>query len=235
MRIAVISDIHANLEALEAVMRRIEEERVDEVVCLGDTVGYGPQPNECLDIVRSSCATVILGNHDEWVVRRPDHAAVPEAVWQSIAWTAEEVRDDHKAFIAGLPLIAHTAERLYVHASPSNPGSWEYITDEASAAKYFSAIGRAECYVGHSHMPGIYRLRAPVDVGDHVGCILNVGSVGQPRDGSPEATFVITDDRDAGERRHRIMRVPYNTESTAKKILDRGLPEFFAYRLGRGR
>ena len=114
MRTAVISDIHGNLEALEAVLKRIEKERVDEIVCLGDIVGYGPNPNECLSLIRSTCVLVVLGNHDEWVLRRPDHSRVPEAVWQSILWTAGIVEDQHKVWISGLPLIVHRDREIFV-------------------------------------------------------------------------------------------------------------------------
>ncbi len=228
MRTAIISDIHANIEALDAMLRAVEKQRVDRVVCLGDIVGYGPDPNACIERVRSVCATVVLGNHDEWVSRPPDYASVAESVWQSIQWTARVVREEHRIYLASLPLIVHDDAGVLVHSAPTHPSAWEYIIDFSSAARYFSVLEKGTCFVGHSHIPGVYRQESGAT-------IVNVGSVGQPRDGNPAACALILDDGRIDDQRFTFLRAEYDTEATARKIVDQALPDYFAYRLGKGR
>ncbi len=232
MRLAIISDIHGNLEALTAVLARIERERVDEIVCLGDTVGYGPDPGPCIDLVRSTCRVAVLGNHDEWAITSPRYDAVPEAVWQSILWTAPRMNDGQLAYLASLPLVAHGDRLMFVHSSPVRPHGWSYILDEVSAARNFSAVKEGICFVGHSHFPGIYPSGDPPEERRY---IVNVGSVGQPRDGDPRACFVIYDSTRLDDKRITIMRVDYDSSPTQEKIRATDLPQYFAYRLSVGR
>ena len=240
MRTAIISDVHGNLEALHAVLRHVEGEHIDEIVCLGDTVGYGPEPNECCDLVREVCRTVVLGNHDEWTLRPPDMSSVPSSVWYSVEWTRGVVLDRNKEWFSGLPLMVHAAEKLFVHAAPLRPSEWAYITDAGSAARYFPLIGSSSCFVGHSHLPGEFRgplknVREDAEEQSSVGLIVNVGSVGQPRDGNPLACYCILDDSQSVEFQVRFARVEYDHALVAKKIIDSGVPEFFATRLASGR
>jgi predicted phosphodiesterase len=233
MRLAIISDIHANLEALTAVLQRIDRERIDEIVCLGDIVGYGPDPGACIDLVRARCSTVVLGNHDEWAITPPPYETVPEAIWQSIVWTAPRISEDHRAYLSTLPLVAHGENLMYVHSAPGHPHRWDYIVDEAGAARNFIAVQGGVCFVGHSHIPGIY----PSE--DHVmaakRCIVNVGSVGQPRDHDISACFAIHDTARIGEGCTLIARVPYDHSVTRSKIEATDLPHYFSYRLSVGR
>jgi len=236
MKLGIISDIHGNLEALETVLKKLEREKVEEIVCLGDIVGYGANPNECCDLIRKHCSVVILGNHDEWAVRSPDRGFVNRNVWESILWTAKNIEEKHREYFAALPLIVHRENLIFTHSTPLNPQHWDYITDRASASKYFQYVEGKLCFVGHSHLPGIYNDYAGGGEDDTTtqskGCIVNVGSVGQPRDGNAASCFCVYDSNATPQV--KLLRVSYNVAQAASKIFQTGIPPFFASRLSKG-
>ena len=243
MRIAVISDIHANLYALEAVLAEIDRDPPDEIWCLGDTVGYGPHPNECCTLVRERSALTLVGNHDLVALGSADIGVEdfnPEAAAASV-WTSEQLTDETREFLSSLrPQATREGFELF-HGSPSDP-VWDYVIDPYSAA---DALARTEApivLVGHSHVATAISLVdgelhggvAPADFAPALGMarwLLNPGSVGQPRDGDPRAAFLRLD-RESGQA--RFGRIPYPVARTQAEIRERGLPDSLAERLAHG-
>jgi diadenosine tetraphosphatase ApaH/serine/threonine PP2A family protein phosphatase len=232
MLIAVISDVHGNLPALEEVLKKTEELNVDSVVCLGDTVGYGPYPNECVDLVQARCSIVLQGNHDSGLVGGTPIEDFNHYGLQAIQWTQTVVTQENQDYLAGLPYTAEFEGTTLAHASPGNPDHWNYILTMRAAKENFDAFTTRICFIGHTH--------APVVIGEDLTVnsyspdkryIINVGSVGQPRDGNPASAFGLYDTVSGN---YRLIRVKYNVEDTARKIREIGLPEFLASRLFQG-
>lgn len=233
MKIGIISDIHANLEALTAALEVMTGSHVDEIVCLGDIVGYGANPGECLELIRKRCARVVLGNHDQAAVDLAAAEYFSDPARMAVEWTAQRLSEDEKRYLAGLPLTAERAGVLLVHASPREPGAWDYLFSESEARMAFGAFPHRICFVGHSHVPGVFaeHSRAP-QVGKEDRFIVNVGSVGQPRDGDPRLSVGVFD---SGMWSYTNVRVPYDVASARAKILDAGLPVILGDRLLKGR
>lgn len=227
MRIAFLSDIHGNLEALTVALEAVDRQKTDKLICLGDVVGYGADPGKCLDLIRSRTSSIILGNHDAVAVGNEDLAYFNEFARAAALWTQTVLSEEHKEFISSLPLVLKEDELHLVHGTPDNPERWNYIFSAYDAYKQFSAVEGRVCFVGHSHVPGDYREReANPDVSPKR--IINVGSVGQPRDRDPRLCFAIYDtDSDEVE----FIRQEYDVETAAGKIRKAGLPEFLADRL----
>ena len=229
MRIAVISDIHGNLEALEAVERSIRAERAERVICLGDVVGYGASPNECVDRVRAIAQIVLLGNHDAAAVDASIAQHFTPLAKASAGWTAAALSPDRKTYLTTLSYFHTEGEALFVHATPLSPASWMYLMDDADARDAFPHFTQRICFIGHTHRPIIYGEAGPAEVIDsRRRYIVNVGSVGQPRDGSPDASYGIFDTMDGS---YRNIRISYDVEVAAKKIREVGLPFQLAERL----
>lgn len=246
MRVAILSDIHANREAFDAVQAVVRGLGVDHTILLGDLVGYGPDPvyivEQAADMVARG-ATCILGNHDEAAVIGPK--GFSENARDAIEWTRKRLSSDHLAFLRNLPLSETQEDRLFVHASAFEPARWHYIDGISSAAQCLGATRAAAIFCGHTHVPVIfYALRdgapsrftpiankpAPLSaVRRHV---VVVGSVGQPRDGQPAACFGLLD---TDERTITMQRVPYDAAETARKIAACGLPPWLGMRLLIGR
>ena len=229
MRTAVISDIHGNLEALSAVEQSISAEKADRIVCLGDIVGYGADPGRCIDRIRSICSVVVLGNHDAAAVEPSLADRFSSMAASAISWTREVLSQDHLTYLRGLPLSSSDGELLFVHASPLDPAQWTYIVDAMDARMAMSAFSESVCFIGHTHQPAVFRdrrARGELRRGERV--IINVGSVGQPRDGQPEASYGVFDD---ARWEYRNVRVPYDVESAVRKIREAGLPSRLADRL----
>jgi diadenosine tetraphosphatase ApaH/serine/threonine PP2A family protein phosphatase len=246
---AILSDIHGNLEALQAVLEDIARHPVAEVYCLGDVVGYGPDPCACLDLVMS-CKVVLLGNHDQAAMFDP--VGFHEIAERAIFWTREQleapipsraVRDQRWDFLANCPRRHREGDLLFVHGSVRNPLN-EYVFPEdiynqRKMESIFSQVER-RCFQGHTHLPGLFLepfdFLAPEDVGpvyrlDHRKVMCNVGSVGQPRDGDWRACYVLLDGDDL-----RFRRVEYDVETTVKKIYAvPDLANFLGDRLRQGR
>jgi len=237
VRYAVLSDIHGNLEALQAVLADAAP-RTDAVLSLGDLVGYGADPLACVEIVAERAQRITCGNHDHAVAGllgldwfNPHARAAAE-------WTRERLDDDHRAYLGGLPLVVEVGDATLVHASPDRPDEWEYLVTAQDGFDAFPAFATRLCFIGHSHLPGAWslgstgpeHLSGPVDLEFVRGrrYIVNVGSVGQPRDRDPRAAYAIWD-AEAGTV--AIRRVVYDLEAARQKILDGGLPRFLADRL----
>lgn len=232
MRLAIISDIHSNLQALTTAFGLIAIEGVDEIVCLGDVVGYGANPNECIDLVRNRCSVVLLGNHDNAAVDPEAAESFTERARRAIYWTREQLTDENMDFLEALPYVETRKEALFVHASPCHPEWWEYVLTASDAHACFDCFEQSLCFLGHTHTPVLYS-----PAGRRTGIvrderyIINVGSIGQPRDGNPDLSFGILDT----ERwEYRNIRAPYDIKEAAERILKAGLPRALADRLFAG-
>ncbi len=242
MRACVISDVHGNLHALEAVLEAVDREAPDELWCLGDLVGYGPRPNACCRLVAERADLCLVGNHDLAVLGEIDIDFFSPDAAQSARWTAACLEPEADAFLRSL---LPTAERhgvgLY-HGSPRDP-VWEYVLSDDAAAGSLATAPERLVLVGHSHVALAFSLAdgrvdgdvAPegmeIEIGTSNRWLLNPGSVGQPRDGDPRAAYLVLD-LDAGLASFK--RVPYAVERTQAELRDRGLPEALAARLEHG-
>jgi predicted phosphodiesterase len=229
MRLAIISDIHSNLEALTGALEFIDRERVDSIVCLGDIVGYGANPNECVALVRSRCAITLQGNHDAAVVRVAEAERFTAGARTAALWTNTQIEPDHLEYLAGLPYTWVLEDLLFVHASPCSPDQWDYILSDFDASLAFGCFTEQVCFHGHSHIPAIF---AEKEDGESFSrdtrWLVNVGSVGQPRDGNSELSFGIFD---TDVWSYRNIRSPYDIQTAADKIRRAGLPARLADRL----
>ncbi|MEJ2636790.1 MAG: metallophosphoesterase family protein [Calditrichia bacterium] len=235
MKIAVISDIHSNLAALTEALNFIRKEQVDKIVCLGDVVGYGPRPNECVELVRENCQICLMGNHDHAVLGLTDTYHFNQYAREAVNWTRRTLTIYNKAYLENLPFSHHENELLYVHSTPVNPEEWHYILSEYEAKQYLNKLTQRICFVGHSHIPVIfsaqkgsfYEEETELDY-KNSKYIINVGSVGQPRDGDPRLCFVLFDTESG---LFKYVRLEYPVQETYDEILENKLPPFLAMRL----
>ena len=241
MRVLVLSDIHANYNALEAVLEAAG--RVDAVWCMGDLVGYGPDPNQCISAIRElPTLTCVLGNHDAAALHKIDLTAFNYDARLSLKWMIKTITEDNFKFLESLPETAIQDNCFLVHGSPRNP-IWEYILDIYTAWINFEEFSQNICISGHSHIPLAFihnniensvAIR-PLVAGDSIlvsqRAILNPGSVGQPRDHDPRAAYAILYPE---IRRWESYRVVYDIKSVQERILKAGLPEHHALRLAKG-
>jgi predicted phosphodiesterase len=244
MRIAIISDIHGNYEALEAVFSDATIQKVDEIVCLGDIVGYGANPNECIDLVKKKCPVCILGNHDAAAIGllSTDHFNVHAKI--AIDWTVENLAEEKKTFLRSLPLKKTLEERTFVHATPYDPNMWYYITSLEEAAFNFQFFSTTFCFVGHTHIPIIIVLENEKEVYVHQGSsvnwggmsharfLINTGSVGQPRDRNPKSCYGILDTE---AKTFAFRRIDYDIAKAQGKMRKIKMPDFLVTRLKDGR
>ncbi|MBI3743861.1 MAG: metallophosphoesterase family protein [Chloroflexi bacterium] len=259
MRVAVISDIHSNLAALEAVLADADRRGVDEVWCVGDIVGYGPEPSACLAIVRDRASVCIAGNHDLGVAGQTargstgsprtegggEHATVDlawfnEYALAAIRWTARTMSPEEKRYLGSLPPVLAHGRYTLAHGSPREP-VWEYVVTSQVARVSFDAFEGDVCFVGHSHIPFVCReaesprlQHANDGVDTPLGAtrwIVNPGSVGQPRDGDPRASYAILD-TDRGVLTHH--RVAYDIAKTQARMREARLPSMLIERLSVG-
>lgn len=234
--IGLLSDIHSNLEALDSVLQAMPN--VDRIVVLGDTVGYGPDPNAVIARLRSIRARAVLGNHDAAMLDPSvldwfnPHAAA------AARWTATVLSPASRAYLGRLPKFGKLGRHRCVHGSPRKPYIWEYILDELQALEILLALGRRLCFFGHTHLPRIFteegeRIPDPDEwIPLPPAALVNPGSVGQPRDGNPNAAFAVVDLERSAVRFHRV---PYDIAATQEKIRAAGLPAMEADRLALGR
>ena len=241
MNCVIISDVHANLEALLAVQKRIKKLAPDKIVFLGDVVGYGAAPNECIEIIREMTPIQIAGNHDFGAVDLTDTRLFNPIAREAIDWTADALSAGNARFLKNLPMTyVEDIDIRAVHATPFEPESWHYILSPNHALAEFDHFEETICLIGHSHQPVIFELKDTETVVTRTDAmkiemgrryIVNVGSVGQPRDHDPRACLC-TCDIDTGEL--KIERVEYDIEGAKKRILDAGLPSVLANRLSWG-
>ena len=242
MRYLVISDIHGNLAALEAVLDDAPE--FDEMWCLGDLVGYGPSPNECIERVCEWPLTSLAGNHDWAALGKLDLSSFNSIARAANEWTQEQLTSSSRTFLSGLPTSLQNGDFTLAHASPREP-VWEYIMDTNTAYQNFDHFSTPYCLVGHTHVPVIFKLDEdhqrcstllpplpePVKFGSH-RAIVNPGSVGQPRDGDPRASYAVLND---SEMLWTFHRVEYPIEETQARMRSVGLPQRLIDRLEIGR
>jgi diadenosine tetraphosphatase ApaH/serine/threonine PP2A family protein phosphatase len=236
VKLALLSDIHSNLEALDAVLGALPE--VDRILVLGDIVGYGPDPNDVIRRLQSVKARAVRGNHDQAMLdpsmleQFNPHAAAAGR------WTLDVLTHDSLAYLEELPLYGRLGRHRAVHGSPRKPYIWEYILDELQALEILVRLGERYCFFGHTHLPRIF-----TESGEQVpegsdwielprSALVNPGSVGQPRDGNPDAAFAVVD---LSLPAVRFGRAPYDVAATQAKIREVGLPEVEAARLALGR
>jgi predicted phosphodiesterase len=232
MRIAIISDIHSNLEALNSAFETIDGQSVDDIVCLGDIVGYGADPNECLSLIRSRCSIILQGNHDAAAVDLSVANQFTLNAQLSAIWTFGALLPENKDFLRNLPQMKPRGDILFSHASPFEPEEWHYVISEFDTREAFQAFTERICFIGHSHIPVIFSERGRIPAIAQPGrFIVNVGSIGQPRDGNPNLSFGIFD---TDLWSYQNMRVGYDVDTAAEKIRKAGLPRALAERLYQG-
>jgi len=215
----IFSDVHGNLEALQGVVADAAERNVDRGIFLGDLVGYGPYPNECIDLVRGlkNCRCIV-GNHDVAVFWQTSPYGMSSAAREAILWTMDQLSDANKNYLAELPDRLDIADMTFVHANPYNPRGWRYVLDRKYALRSFAATRCRNLFIGHSHRPRRRR-------------IVNCGSVGQPRDGDSRSCYLIFDSR---TRELEFHRVSYDVKKTVRAVRASGLPEVLGNRLLKG-
>lgn len=242
MRLGLLSDVHANLEALQAVLQSGHQRGVEQWVCLGDVVGYGADPLACIELVREHCQTVLMGNHDAAVAGLMDARAFNAFARIALQWTVEQLPTAERHYLASLPL-ERAAEAVHcVHAEPHRPAAWSYVVDLHTASEALDHTSAPLCFVGHSHRAFVCARHGEctslcaarsgvVELDETARYLANVGSVGQPRDGEWRSCYGIWDQE---QRALELVRCPYDIESTQQKIRAVGLPNFLADRLAQG-
>jgi predicted phosphodiesterase len=240
MKYAIIADIHANLEALEVVLEDIKAQECTHVACLGDVVGYGADPKECLDIVRGMNVPCVKGNHDEMCSVDSNKEGFNPHAAEAILWTRRQLNEEDRKWLRELPYIRVVDSFTLVHATLDAPQRWGYVFDNLAAAASFTYQNTNVCFFGHTHVQVAFFRDSKVRGGTYskfkgepgLKCIVNVGSVGQPRDGCPKAKYVVYD---LDEGTIELRRLDYDIPRTQRKILDAGLPPRLAERLAFGK
>lgn len=232
MRLAVLSDIHSNLAALEAVLAEVDRESPDAILCLGDVVGYCADPAPCVELIRSRCDATVLGNHDVAVATGEGLGWLPGAGQEAAEHNAENLSDEDRIWLSSRPLVTEIHGVTLAHASPQAPEKWQRIESFFLAQEQFRHFGTDICFVGHTHLPGVLSEKLGV-LRPRPGhrFLINAGSVGQPRDGDPRACYGLFDSESFD---WEIRRVAYNVERTAQRIREAGLPDSLARRLEKG-
>jgi diadenosine tetraphosphatase ApaH/serine/threonine PP2A family protein phosphatase len=238
---AILSDIHGNLEAFKAVLNFLLKEDILKLAFLGDAVGYGANPNECVDIIKDRADVFIAGNHDYAVTGLTDVSSFNSVARTAIEWTKEQLTYKNRSFLSGLSLIDIKDDFTFVHSTPCNPQNWDYLFSLSDVIKGFNFYHNRICFIGHSHIPAVFikdnegRVYPSGSLTVHLRegfrYIINVGSIGQPRDGISEAAFGICDTK---ESVFTLKRVPYDIATAQKKIIEAGLPEYLAKRIAIG-
>jgi diadenosine tetraphosphatase ApaH/serine/threonine PP2A family protein phosphatase len=241
MKWAILSDVHGNLEALEAVVEDVKREEAERVAFLGDIVGYGADPSECLAALHVLTEIVVAGNHDFGAVGQTDVRGFNEAAQVAVRWTGKKLSPSDQSFLRHLPLLRRMGNFTFVHATPHDPEEWNYISSLDEAERGFKAFATTLAFIGHSHRPVLFVEETSGEVmavretevflepGKRY--LINVGSVGQPRDRNPEAAYGLLDE---SSQKYRLKRVPYDVQTAQEKILRAGLPFFLADRLSKG-
>jgi len=243
MRYAIFSDIHSNIEAYEASLEVMLKEKVDHYICLGDIVGYGANPKECISItqglIKEKGCICVAGNHDAATVEMTPASAFQRFARLAVVWTRKTIDQSENEFLSTLSLLKNEGDFVFVHASLDRPEEWQYVYTLDDAYKNFELFREKICFVGHSHMPVIFKagkqfeyfISPSVKIEEDSRYIVNVGSIGQPRDRDPRACFVIYDTE---SRTIEYKRVRYDIAKAQNKIIQAGLPEVLALRLAVG-
>jgi predicted phosphodiesterase len=240
MKYAIIADIHGNLEAFQVVLEDIRVQRADQIVCLGDVVGYNANPKECLQIVRDLNLPCVKGNHDEYCSSEDHLEGFNPHAADAVHWTRNQLNDEEKQWLRDLKYSRMVDNFTIVHATLDAPERWGYVFDKLAAAASFPYQNTQVCFFGHTHVPVAFMRDTVVRGGTYSKFkvdaskkyFINVGAVGQPRDNNPKCAYVIYDTTAATIE---IRRLEYDIAAAQKKILAAGLPERLAERLAYGR
>ncbi|HOJ33119.1 MAG TPA: metallophosphoesterase family protein [Candidatus Hydrogenedentes bacterium] len=241
MRYAIISDLHANLEALQAVLNKIDTLGIDQVVCLGDVVGYNASPNECVDIVKERNIPTVCGNHDAVACGLEEPWGFNPVALSAALWTRDHLTPENQQWLRELPVNRSFEHFLASHGTPMDRDFYLFAWEDALPYfDYVSQLGHRVCFFGHTHCPAIFSLDgsygleddSTFKITDEKMFFINPGSVGQPRDGDPRAAFGILD---TDRHLYELVRVEYPVEQAAERIIASKLPHFLAQRLHLGR
>ena len=240
MKYGILGDIHSNISALRAVLERLDDAGVDTLVSVGDVVGYGAAPSECIALLRERGAVVVKGNHDAACVNEIDERTFNPYARAAVAWTRTAIDEDEKRWLKGLPLVATLEHCQVAHGTLHRPELFDYILSLSDADPSLDEMTRPVCFVGHSHIPltvmrfaddpgrTAYTCDTAVDLSETIKALINVGSVGQPRDENPLTAYVLFD---AERQRSELLRIPYDVEAEVARIAEAGLPRVLGERL----
>ncbi|MCM8799227.1 MAG: metallophosphatase family protein [Candidatus Omnitrophica bacterium] len=242
MRYGIFSDIHSNLEALEAVIKAYRRESIDIYLCVGDIVGYAADPSNCIQLVKKISSVVIAGNHDWAAVDLFPIDYFNPVAKRAIIWTKTKLSEEEKRYLGSLSLTYRNDNLSLVHGTLDSPQDFKYMDEVFDAEESFKILENNICFIGHSHISGVfvkddqnkvyYYEPTHLKLSKNYQYIVNVGSVGQPRDGNPFACYSVFDTE---KKEVWIKRVDYDIKSSYKKIIEAGLPVFLAERLYLGR
>jgi len=239
MRLAIISDIHSNIQALTEVLKWCKANAIDDYVCLGDVIGYGADPNPCCELIREHCSVTLLGNHDAATIGVMDSEYYYDAAKRALFWTREELSAENFQWLYSLPYTHRRGELGFFHAAPIMPSGFYYVVRNEEAQAHVKSMDKlgSWTFVGHSHLTNAYEYKGKkvkditgrtIELGEGKRFLINVGSVGQPRDRNPQSCFGVFD---TSTQHFHHQRVPYDVEGAASKIRSVGLDEKFAKRL----
>jgi predicted phosphodiesterase len=239
----VLSDIHSNLEAFQAVLEDMRTIRFQRMICLGDVAGYAASPKDCLDLLRTLETEVLQGNHDFAVVDDGILLDMSGPAVTGIRYAREQLSSSRRDFLAALPMVASHGELQFVHSSLDHPEAWTYLRREPEIRAHFAVQTHPVCFCGHTHIPGVFQMDAAGEVHSLGGTgrielpregkiLINAGSVGQPRDRNPDACYVVYE---TATRTVEFRRLPYDIEAAKGKILRADLPRIIAERLSFGK
>ncbi|NOY53261.1 MAG: metallophosphoesterase family protein [Deltaproteobacteria bacterium] len=241
MRVAVFSDVHSNLEALTVVLDAIRREAPDRILFAGDAVGYGPDPNACVERIFEAADVVVMGNHDSGVLNESDLSSFNPLAQEAIRWTRSVLTAANREKLSVMPMTVREEDLFLVHAAPRTPPDWDYVVEETGAAEQFGFFDTPICLCGHTHRPMTFvwdgekvtiTQERLLTFHETFRYIVNVGSVGQSRDGNPDAAYVLYDHREKSLSFHRVL---YNFRITQEKMRAVNMPSFFVNRLTHGR
>jgi len=242
MRLALISDIHANLEALTAVLKDIEKQNIDEIICLGDVIGYGSDPVACLEQVNRTCKVKLMGNHEYAALGLLSTDYYHTDAKKAAQWTLQQLSDREYSMISDYEMDNKMDNIYLVHSSPHEPEMWHYILDQKHARLAFDYFEGDICFHGHSHVPMIFleiedklprmQIGHDIQTDQDNRYLINVGSVGQPRDDDPRACYVILDTK---EDEVFFNRIEYDINTVQQKMKNVNLPEMLINRLSVGK
>jgi len=240
MRYGIFSDVHSNLEAFREVLSFLQKGSVDRYISIGDLVGYGADPNECIEIARNLSPVSVVGNHDLACINKLSVSVFTDRAKDAILWTRKTLNRESVDYLGSLDLVAEIGDLTAVHGTLDNPAAFEYMMEKKHAEGSFGVMAKHLLFVGHTHVPGIFRtdgrsikyyVEKKITVRANYKYIVNTGSVGQPRDGMPDACCVIYDTDSAEIELHRVK---YDYKKAQQKILEAGLPSSLALRLESG-
>lgn len=241
MKYIIIADIHSNLEALKSSIKSFPSRVNSKVISVGDVVGYGASPNECVDAALSLKAEGVLGNHDGASTGRTDFSNFNSHAKEAVIWTSENLTPKSRDYLNALPLTYEEDDFTVVHGTLHDAEEFNYMITATDALKTFSVLKKKICFVGHSHIPGVFMLKegrlyqsyeSEIELEPKARYIVNAGSVGQPRDGDPRACYAVYD---TDEKKIKFYRVEYDIKTAHDKIIKASLPQVLADRLWVGR